>query len=103
MSAALIAILAAHSQRVIQHFLTAGATTPARAIAMDTLPPEFSGYVATLRRRGLVRSNAEGELYLDTQRLAEQRGLGQQVSRYVVITVLTAVVLVTLALFAAQH
>ena len=68
---AVIAAQAAQRKKLIRYFVSNGAVSAERAIAGDTLPHPCRNALERLRTQGVVRTNSDGNLYLDQRALLE--------------------------------
>jgi len=68
---AVIAAQAAQRKKLVRYFVSQGAITAERAIAGDTLPQSSRHALDRLQAQGVVRTNSDGNLYLDQRALLE--------------------------------
>lgn len=92
-SAAAASGIAVHRKKVIQHFVTVGATSAERAIAVESLPREALNLLEDLKRAEVLHTTGSGALYVD---MAREEAL-QSVRRSFMSRMLLVVGLVALA------
>ena len=68
---AVIAAQAAQRKKLIRYFVSKDAITAERAIARETLPNSSRHALDRLQAQGVVRTNSDGDLYLDQRALLE--------------------------------
>jgi len=101
MSAATAAIAAQAAQRkkLIRYFVSNGAVSAERAIAGATLPHPSRHALERLRTQGVVRTNSDGNLYLDQRALLEADQARRAVVAKALLVIATVMLLVAAVAF----
>jgi hypothetical protein len=93
---AIIAAVAARRRKLISRFVSAGATSEARAVPADSLPRPGFRMLHRLKREGVICETPDGLLYLDQGRANELQARRQSSAT----KLMAVVVLVVLAVAA---
>jgi hypothetical protein len=94
---ALLAVLAAAEQRLIQRLTAKGATSPDSAIALDPLDADERGRCEHLLQTGVLREATPGHFYLDEIALAKGPARLRRLGFFLGGALLVAIVAVIIA------